>query len=162
MQAGRRGGLLHLACILLIWMMASTFALRSSLAQYRLHGGATLHRVARSRASSRLFAAASARATPPKPMPITVLSGFLGAGKTSFLSHLLNNKKGVRFGLVVNDMASVNVDAKQIRSQSLGSENGIETMELQNGCVCCNLAEDLIISIVKLVSHPFVPPLGMS
>eukprot|EP00597_Dinobryon_sp_UTEXLB2267_P014374 CAMPEP_0170123442 /NCGR_PEP_ID=MMETSP0020_2-20130122/17477_1 /TAXON_ID=98059 /ORGANISM="Dinobryon sp., Strain UTEXLB2267" /LENGTH=532 /DNA_ID=CAMNT_0010354971 /DNA_START=174 /DNA_END=1772 /DNA_ORIENTATION=+ len=85
-------------------------------------------------------------------MPITVLSGFLGAGKTTFLQHVLNNKEGKKFGLVVNDMATVNVDAKQIRQQSFGSDDGIDTMELQNGCVCCTLAEDMIASISKLVS----------
>jgi len=91
--------------------------------------------------------------TPSKgPMPITVLSGFLGAGKTSFLSHTLNNQKGLKFGLVVNDMATVNVDAKQIRQQNFDSLTGIDTMELQDGCVCCTLAEDLIASVSKLVS----------
>jgi G3E family GTPase len=49
-------------------------------------------------------------------------------------------------------MATVNVDAKQIRQQSLGSDDGIDTMELQNGCVCCTLAEDMIASVSKLVS----------
>lgn len=83
--------------------------------------------------------------------PVTVLSGFLGAGKTTFLNHLLSNQKGLKFGLVVNDVASVNVDAKQIRSQSLNNEGGIDTMELQNGCVCCSLAEDMVASISKLV-----------
>jgi G3E family GTPase len=82
--------------------------------------------------------------------PITVLSGFLGAGKTTFLNHLLQNQKGLKFGLVVNDMASVNVDAKQVRSQTQ-SLDGIDTMELQNGCICCSLAEDLIASLSKLV-----------
>ena len=85
-------------------------------------------------------------------MPITVLSGFLGAGKTTFLQHVLSNKEGKRFGLVVNDMATVNVDAKQIRQQSIGSDDGIDTMELQNGCVCCTLAEDMIASVSKLIS----------
>jgi len=85
-------------------------------------------------------------------MPITVLSGFLGAGKTSFLQHTLSGRQGTTFGLVVNDMATVNVDAKQIRRQSLSSEDGIDTMELQDGCVCCTLAEDLIASVSKLVS----------
>lgn len=85
-------------------------------------------------------------------MPITVLSGFLGAGKTSFLTHLLNNKEGQKFGLVVNDMASVNVDAKQIRQQTFNKEDGIDTLELQNGCVCCSLAEDLMASVSNLVS----------
>lgn len=85
-------------------------------------------------------------------MPITVLSGFLGAGKTSFLQHTLSSRQDKTFGLVVNDMATVNVDAKQIRRQSLSSEDGIDTMELQDGCVCCTLAEDLIASVSKLVS----------
>ena len=85
-------------------------------------------------------------------MPITVLSGFLGAGKTSFLQHTLSARQGKRFGLVVNDMATINVDAKQIRRQSLSSDDGIDTLELQDGCVCCTLAEDLIASVSKLVS----------
>ena len=71
-------------------------------------------------------------------MPITVLSGFLGAGKTSFLQHIIKEdgtKK--KFGLVVNDMANVNVDSKLIRTQTTGDYSGIDTMELQNGCVCC-------------------------
>jgi G3E family GTPase len=85
-------------------------------------------------------------------MPITVLSGFLGAGKTSFLQHIIKEdgtKK--RFGLVVNDMANVNVDSKLIRTQTTG-DSGIDTMELQNGCVCCTLAEDLMASVSKLVN----------
>lgn len=90
--------------------------------------------------------------TGPGPMPISVLSGFLGAGKTTFLNHLLTNQQGLKVGLVVNDVASVNVDAKQIRSQSFTSSGSIDTMELQNGCICCSLAEDLIASISKLVS----------
>ena len=86
------------------------------------------------------------------PMPITVLSGFLGAGKTTFLNNLLANEKGLKVGLVVNDVASINVDAKQIRSKTLTSSGTVDTMELQNGCICCSLAEDLIASISKLVS----------
>ena len=88
-----------------------------------------------------------------KVMPITVLSGFLGAGKTSFLQHVLNSQTGVKFGLVVNDMATANVDAKQIKTQTIGAGvDGIDTLELQNGCVCCSLAEDLIASVSQLVS----------
>ena len=88
-----------------------------------------------------------------KVMPITILSGFLGAGKTSFLQHVLNSQNGVKFGLVVNDMATVNVDAKQIKAQTIGAGvDGVETLELQNGCVCCSLAEDLIASVSQLVT----------
>jgi len=88
-----------------------------------------------------------------KQMPITILSGFLGAGKTSFLQNVLESQNGVKFGLVVNDMGAVNVDAKQIKQQTIGTGiDGIDTLELQNGCVCCNLAEDLISSVSQLVA----------
>lgn len=88
-----------------------------------------------------------------KQMPITILSGFLGAGKTSFLQHVLGSQTGVKFGLVVNDMGAVNVDAKQIKQQTIGTGiDGIDTLELQNGCVCCSLAEDLISSVSQLVA----------
>lgn len=86
------------------------------------------------------------------PVPITVLSGFLGAGKTSFLSNTLANRGNTKFGLVVNDMATVNVDAKQIRQQTMDPFGGIDTMELQDGCVCCTLAEDMIASVSKLIT----------
>jgi G3E family GTPase len=87
-----------------------------------------------------------------KRMPITVLSGFLGAGKTSFLQHVLHSQSGLKYGLVVNDVANVNVDSKLIKKQTLGSDDGVDTLELQNGCVCCSLAEDLMASVAKLVA----------
>lgn len=83
-------------------------------------------------------------------IPVTVLSGFLGTGKTTFLNHLLANQQGMKFGLVVNDMASVNIDAKHILSQTRES-SGVDTMELSNGCICCSLSEDLIASISRLM-----------
>ena len=94
--------------------------------------------------------------------PITVLSGFLGAGKTTFLTHCLNNRNQLKYGLIVNDVAEVNVDSKLIRHQTSSSSSssassqamasGVETVELQNGCVCCSLAEDLMASVSSLVS----------
>ncbi|CAE8636561.1 unnamed protein product [Polarella glacialis] len=82
--------------------------------------------------------------------PVTLLSGFLGAGKTTLLKNLLENKKGLRIGVVVNDVASVNVDAQLISSQVAGAE-GIEVAELQNGCVCCSLADDLFSSVSEIL-----------
>jgi hypothetical protein len=85
------------------------------------------------------------------PMPITIISGFLGAGKTTFLKHMIQNESGKKFGLVVNDMASVNIDSKMIKQITKNAFDGVDTLELSNGCVCCSLAEDLIGSIIKLV-----------
>ena len=82
-----------------------------------------------------------------KSVPITLLSGFLGTGKTTTLRHLLENTQGSRIGVIVNDVASVNIDAKLVTSQSL--DNGI--VELQNGCACCSLADELFFSVDKIL-----------
>lgn len=87
---------------------------------------------------------------PTKKIPVTVLSGFLGTGKTTFLNNLLSNREGKKFGLVVNDMASVNIDAKHVLSQTRDAD-GVDTMELSNGCICCSLSEDLMASISRLM-----------
>ena len=81
-----------------------------------------------------------------KSTPITLLAGFLGAGKTSTLKHLLENKEGVRIGVIVNDVASVNIDNKLIASFG-------ETVELQNGCACCSLAGELIDSVQQVTEN---------
>jgi len=91
-------------------------------------------------------------------IPVTLLSGFLGSGKTSTLQHLLENTDGLRIGVIVNDMASVNIDAKLISKSTGGgngggddssSNNGV--VELQNGCACCSLADELLTTIEDLV-----------
>lgn len=88
--------------------------------------------------------------------PITLLTGFLGAGKTSLLKHLLENQEGVRLGVVVNDVAAVNIDAQLIeRYDRCG---GIEMAELSNGCVCCTASDDLVASVQELVSRRISKP----
>eukprot|EP00291_Cryptomonas_curvata_P026667 CAMPEP_0172163224 /NCGR_PEP_ID=MMETSP1050-20130122/7150_1 /TAXON_ID=233186 /ORGANISM="Cryptomonas curvata, Strain CCAP979/52" /LENGTH=282 /DNA_ID=CAMNT_0012833385 /DNA_START=131 /DNA_END=976 /DNA_ORIENTATION=+ len=82
--------------------------------------------------------------------PITLLSGFLGTGKTSTLKHILENKQGLKVGVVVNDVAEVNIDARLIRG--LGAVAKSTAVELQNGCACCSASEELLTSVQDLVS----------
>ncbi|CAK8988073.1 Putative metal chaperone YciC [Durusdinium trenchii] len=76
--------------------------------------------------------------------PVTLLAGFLGSGKTTLLKHLLENQHGLRIGVVVNDLASVNIDSQLMRRYDHGL---VEIAELQNGCVCCSSADDLFSAV---------------
>lgn len=83
-------------------------------------------------------------------MPFVLLTGFLGAGKTTVLKHLLNGDHGKRLGVIVNDLASVNVDANVLEGAL--EKAGARSVSLENGCVCCSASDDLRESVNELLS----------
>ena len=87
-----------------------------------------------------------------KVTPITVLTGYLGAGKTTLMNHILTNQEGYKVAVIVNDIGEVNIDAKLIADGGFIQEQDKgNVVPLSNGCICCTLKEDLMKQIVDIL-----------
>ena len=87
-----------------------------------------------------------------KITPITILTGYLGAGKTTLMNHILNNREGYKVAVIVNDIGEVNIDAKLIADGGfIQEEDKGNVVPLSNGCICCTLKEDLMNQIVEIL-----------
>ena len=81
-------------------------------------------------------------------IPITILTGFLGAGKTTLMNRILNDTHGLQIAVLVNDFGSINIDAELI----VGVED--DMISLANGCVCCQIRDDLLETVEELIKRP--------
>ena len=86
-----------------------------------------------------------------KVVPITLLTGYLGAGKTTLINYVLNNQEGYKVAVIVNDIGEVNIDAELIEKGGIVNEKDSDLVPLQNGCICCTLKVDLMKQIVELI-----------
>lgn len=90
-------------------------------------------------------------------IPATVITGFLGAGKTTMIRHLLENANGRRIALVINEFGDVGVDGEILKACGSNACGDEDIVELSNGCICCTVAEDFVPTIEKLLARPDKP-----
>ena len=87
-----------------------------------------------------------------KTVPITLITGYLGSGKTTLINHILKNAKGHKMAVIVNDIGEVNIDADLIENGGVVNSKDDNLVALSNGCICCTLKKDLINQLAELVN----------
>ncbi len=92
-----------------------------------------------------------------KKIPVTVITGFLGAGKTSLIRHLIQNADGRRLALVINEFGDIGVDGEILKSCGTEACTEDDIVELANGCICCTVADEFIPTLTKLLDRPDPP-----
>ncbi len=90
-------------------------------------------------------------------IPVTVLTGFLGAGKTTLVQHLIRNAGGTRFGFIVNEFGDLGIDRELIRGCGVEGCEDDDIVELANGCICCTVADDFLPAMLGLVDRDEPP-----
>ena len=88
-----------------------------------------------------------------KEIPVLLLTGYLGSGKTTLVNRILNNRKGIRFAVIVNDIGEVNIDADLIQKGGVVGKKDESLVALQNGCICCTLKNDLIQQLMEITAR---------
>jgi cobalamin biosynthesis protein CobW len=92
-----------------------------------------------------------------RKIPATIITGFLGAGKTSLLRHLVANAAGRRLALVINEFGEIGIDRELLLGCGIESCSADDVVELANGCICCTVAEDFLPALEKLLDRPDPP-----
>lgn len=92
------------------------------------------------------------RSTNLSKVPVTIVTGFLGAGKTTLISHLIRNAGGRRLAVVVNEFGTLGIDGEILQSCAIPDCPAENIVELANGCICCTVADDFIPTVEKLLS----------
>ncbi|SEW38548.1 cobalamin biosynthesis protein CobW [Cognatiyoonia koreensis] len=93
----------------------------------------------------------------PAKIPATVVTGFLGAGKTTLIRHMLQNAKGKRIALIINEFGDLGVDGDILKGCGNETCREEDVVELSNGCICCTVADDFIPTMEKLLAREDKP-----